>query len=230
MKKIRKTKNNIISFKFIIMIFSFNPPNLQTYRTVKSESVKKSKNYDNGLYNLNKLTKKIYNNESAALATSPSINNMNFNMTKNTNVKPTPPTPTLRPVTKTNPSPVTKTNPSPVIKTNPNTFFPILNIVHNMGGGTQVYADNLANLFNIGHQLNIVNENLFELKIRKNKKKYNCNTNKLLQNITNNTIVVFHHLLTMDFKLNKTLFYNIQNGCYKKLIFIIYNIIFIIKK
>ena len=190
MKRIRKTNNNIISFNFI-MIFSFNSPNLQTYRTVKFESVKKLKNYDNSLRNLI---------------------NMNFNMTKNTN---TPPTPTLRPVIKTNPSPVTKTN--------TNTFFPVLNIVHNMGGGTQVYADNLADIFNIDHQLNIVNENLFELKIRNNKKKYTCNTNKLLQHITNDTIVVFHHLLTMDFKLNKTLFYNIHNGCYKKLIFIIHD-------
>ena len=190
MKRIRKTNNNIISFNFI-MIFSFNSPNLQTYRTVKFESVKKLKNYDNSLRNLI---------------------NMNFNMTKNTN---TPPTPTLRPVI--------KTNPSPVIKTNTNTFFPVLNIVHNMGGGTQVYADNLANLFNIDHQLNIVNENLFELKIRNNNKKYTCNTNKLLQHITNDTVVVFHHLLTMDFKLNKTLFYNIHNGCYKKLIFIIHD-------
>jgi hypothetical protein len=92
-----------------------------------------------------------------------------------------------------------------------------------MGGGTQVYVDNLANIFNIDHQLNIVNENLFELKIRNNNKKYTCNTNQLLQNIVNNTIVVFHHLLTMDFKLNKTLFYNIHNGCYKKLIFIIHD-------
>jgi hypothetical protein len=193
MKKIGKTNNNIISFKLnniisfkFIMIFSLNPPNLQTYQTAKFQAVKKLNTFNNMI---------------------------NFNMTKNINVKPTPPTPT--------PSPVTKINPSPVIKRN--TFFPILNIVHNMGGGTQVYVDNLANIFNIDHQLNIVNENLFELKIRNNKKKYTCNTNKLLQNISNDTIVVFHHLLTMDFKLNKTLFYNIHNGCYKKLIFIIHD-------
>jgi hypothetical protein len=77
------------------MIFSLNPPNLQTYRTVKFESVKKLKNYDN------------------------SLRNMNFNMTKNTHVKPTPPTPTLRPVTKINPKPNPKPNPKLNPKLNP---------------------------------------------------------------------------------------------------------------
>jgi hypothetical protein len=99
----------------------------------------------------------------------------------------------------------------------------IISISHNSGGGTQTYIDNLNRLYNLDYEININTEELFFLK--SNAKSIKCdNTYNLSNIITDNTIVLFNHLLTTYNTINKSLFYNIYNNCkHRKIIFIIHD-------
>ena len=83
------------------MLFSYDKPKSQAYRTARFEAIQKSKKFENSInFNptpvnfINSLTEKIYNNDY-------------------TNVKVNP-----SPIIKVNPSPIIKVNPSPIIKVN----------------------------------------------------------------------------------------------------------------
>jgi hypothetical protein len=100
----------------------------------------------------------------------------------------------------------------------------VVSISHSMGGGTQIYINNLIKLYNnINYEINIDTEELFNLKHKNISKKYNS-IHKLSNIISNNTIILFNHLLTKQHTINKKIFYNIYNNCkYKKIIFIIHD-------
>ena len=106
-------------------------------------------------------------------------------------------------------------------KTSP---YNIISISHNKGGGTQTYIDNLKTLYNINYEINIHTEEIFNL-ITSHDKYVKCNNTYDLSNIiTDNTIVLFNHLLTTHNTINRSLFYNIYNNCkHRKIIFIIHD-------
>lgn len=99
----------------------------------------------------------------------------------------------------------------------------IVSISHSMGGGTQTYINNIATLYNINYEITINNQELFNLTQQYTIVKCD-DTYKLSNIISENTIVVFNHLLTRTMTLNMNMFYNIYNNCkHRKIIFIIHD-------
>jgi hypothetical protein len=101
----------------------------------------------------------------------------------------------------------------------------IVSISHSMGGGTQTYINNISKIhnININYEICINTQETFTLK--HNDTFVKCDdTYKLSNIISDNTIVLFNHLLTNKYMVNKKFFYNVYNNCKRsKIIFIIHD-------
>jgi hypothetical protein len=99
----------------------------------------------------------------------------------------------------------------------------IIHITHNFSGGTNIYIENLKNIYNkFKHVVvNIVSENIIKIK----NKHFSINS---LDNILNNAIVITHHLLYLDEttssnRINKSIINKLKNSKSKLKLLIVHD-------